>query len=118
MDFPRLVFIVPGDQQRPGGNYGHQLVEDETQFEAAIAEGFHATLPEAIEAHENPEAFQAGLDAIKAVQDAKETAEKERLQALTDAEAKVKADAEALRLEREKFDLQVSEAENKGLFGK
>lgn len=54
MDFPRVVYIVPGPHPRHGGTYGQELVEDQDDFDAAIEAGFYATLPEAIEAHDNP----------------------------------------------------------------
>lgn len=38
-DFPRLVYKSPTT---------HQLVEDEEQFDAALAEGWFSTVPEAI----------------------------------------------------------------------
>jgi|SRR6185369_14455030 len=79
MDFPRLVFQVPGNQQRPGGTYGHLLVESQAQFDAALDEGFHETVPEAIAAFENPEAYKAEKAARKEAKDAADKAEYERL---------------------------------------
>ena len=54
MQFPRFVFRCPGAYQRMGGSYGYRSVEDEESHAKAIAEGWFGTLPEAIEAHDNP----------------------------------------------------------------
>jgi len=48
MDFPRLVFTSPGDQQCNGGTYGYKLVADEAEYESALKAGFFATVPEAL----------------------------------------------------------------------
>lgn len=48
--FPVLVFKDGGPHQRAGGSYSYLAVEDEQDFNAAIANGWFATLPEAIEA--------------------------------------------------------------------
>lgn len=48
MDFPRLMFRSPGPEQCQGGSYTHKLVHDEEQFSAALQDGFHGTLPEAL----------------------------------------------------------------------
>ena len=49
MQFPALVFQDKGPHQRAGGTYSYLSVEDESDFNAAIANGWFATLPEAIE---------------------------------------------------------------------
>lgn len=54
MDFPRVVFIVPGTLPRHGGTFGQELVQDEEELKIALKAGFFATLPEAIEASKNP----------------------------------------------------------------
>jgi len=54
MQFPRVVFIVPGPLPRHKGTFGQEVVKDQDDFDAAIRAGFFETLPEAIEAHDNP----------------------------------------------------------------
>jgi hypothetical protein len=47
--FPVLVYKNQGPHQRAGGTYNHKLVEDETEFDAALTDGWFPSLPEAIE---------------------------------------------------------------------
>ena len=53
MDFPRLVFKSPGPFDCNGGTYGHVPVENESEYEAAIAAGYHPTVPEALAANKS-----------------------------------------------------------------
>jgi len=46
--FPVLVFKNNGPYQRAGGSYDHKAVESVEELEAALAAGWHATLPEAM----------------------------------------------------------------------
>ena len=46
--FPVLVFKNNGPHQRAGGSYDHKVVESVEELEAALADGWFATLPEAI----------------------------------------------------------------------
>lgn len=46
--FPSLVYKCPGAHQRPGGTYAYMGVKDEAEHAAALADGWFATLPEAI----------------------------------------------------------------------
>lgn len=64
MDFPRLVFKCPGTQQRPGGTFSHKPVADGAEFDAALADGWFATLPDAI-AGPIPAPVPAEVDADK-----------------------------------------------------
>ena len=48
MEFPRFVFKNGGPHQRAGGFYDHFVVENETEYGAALEAGWFATLPEAI----------------------------------------------------------------------
>lgn len=48
-EFPALVYKDKGPHQRAGGTYDHKLVEDGAEFDAALADGWFPTLPEAIE---------------------------------------------------------------------
>ena len=49
MIFPRFVFRDGGKIQRAGGSYSELLVEDESGYDAAIADGWFSSLSEAIE---------------------------------------------------------------------
>ncbi|MDQ0022909.1 hypothetical protein J2X90_000695 [Variovorax paradoxus] len=49
MQFPTLVYKCPGAHQRPGGTYAYQGVQDADEHAAALADGWFATLPEAID---------------------------------------------------------------------
>lgn len=47
--FPAFVYKDKGPHQRAGGSYDHKVVEDESEFDAALTDGWFPTLPEAIE---------------------------------------------------------------------
>lgn len=49
MNFPALVFRCPGKHQRAGGTYDHKAVMDGDEKDAALADGWFSTLPEAID---------------------------------------------------------------------
>lgn len=46
--FPALVFKNNGPHQRAGGSYDHKIVESAEELDAALGDGWHASLPEAI----------------------------------------------------------------------
>lgn len=48
MEFPRLVFKSPGPYKCNGGTYGHVPVENDQEYAAALAAGYHSTVPEAL----------------------------------------------------------------------
>lgn len=54
MEFPTLVYKCPGNHQRPGGTYAYKGVKDAGQHAEALAGGWFATLPEAIEGRPTP----------------------------------------------------------------
>lgn len=54
MDFPRFVFKDKGPLQRQGGSYSETLVLNQSEMDAALLAGWFATLPEALEPHEEP----------------------------------------------------------------
>lgn len=54
MDFPRWVFTSPGDIKLPGKSYGQQIVNDEDEYNAALAAEWHGTLLEAFDAVNKP----------------------------------------------------------------
>lgn len=54
MEFPRWVFTSPGDVKLPGKSYGQQIVNDEDEYNAALAAEWHGTLLEALDAVNKP----------------------------------------------------------------
>ena len=48
-DFPTLVYKDKGPHQRMGGTYNYQVVNDQSQFDAALKNGWFATLAEVID---------------------------------------------------------------------
>jgi len=46
--FPTIVYKTPGTHARAGGTYNYRGIEDAAALEAALAEGWFLTLPEAI----------------------------------------------------------------------
>lgn len=50
MKFPRFVYISPGLNECLGGSFNAELVENETDFNAAIKAGFSDSVPAALEA--------------------------------------------------------------------
>lgn len=67
MEFPRFVFRCPGAFQRAGGSYGYLSVADEEAHAKAIGDGWFATLPDAIEAHDKPKVTH--VETAKALED-------------------------------------------------
>lgn len=59
MEFPRLVFKCPGDMPRKGGTFKVLQVRDDASHDELLADGWFATLPEAIDAHDNPKPVDA-----------------------------------------------------------
>lgn len=58
MEFPRLVFKSPGLYTCNGGTYGYVPVKDEAEYDAALAAGYSATVPEALAAAARPKAAE------------------------------------------------------------
>lgn len=52
--FPTLVYKGHGPHSRAGGTYDYAAVSDQTDLDAKLADGWFATLPEAIDAHDKP----------------------------------------------------------------
>jgi len=52
MDLPTVLYRCPGPHSRAGGTYDFLGVEAEENYEAAIANGWQLTMPDAIEAYE------------------------------------------------------------------
>lgn len=59
MEFPTLFYRCPGPHQRPGGTFSYRGIKSESEAQAAIAEGWHETLPAAVEAFDKPSAAAA-----------------------------------------------------------
>ncbi len=54
MSFSEIVYKGKGPHQRKGGTFDCLGVSSEEAYAAALANGWYKTLPEAIEAHDNP----------------------------------------------------------------
>jgi hypothetical protein len=63
MEYPRFVFICPGDNKCQGGTYNHEVVQDAKEHKAALEAGYSDSVTEA-------------LEAVKIVKDSIEAAEK------------------------------------------
>ena len=50
MEYPRFVYISPGETKCVGGTFGYDLVKDEIEHKAALFAGFSDSVPEALEA--------------------------------------------------------------------
>ena len=60
MSFPTMVYRCPGPHQRKGGTYDYKGVKNQTELDAALESGWHATLPAA-----TGEIVAADIDRIK-----------------------------------------------------
>lgn len=47
MRFPTMVYRCPGPHQRPGGTFNTIGIKDQAELDAALADGWFETLPEA-----------------------------------------------------------------------
>lgn len=54
MEFPMLVYKDGGPHQRQGGTFSHRPVHDAQEMEAALADGWHASLLAALEKPAEP----------------------------------------------------------------
>ena len=52
--FPTLVYKGRGPHSRAGGTYDFADANDQEELDARLADGWFTTLPEAIDAHDNP----------------------------------------------------------------
>lgn len=52
--FPTLVYKGEGQHSRAGGTYDFAAANDQEDLDAKLADGWFTTLPEAIDAHDNP----------------------------------------------------------------
>lgn len=67
-DFPRMLYKADGSEAIHGGHFQTIIVEDEEALDAAKADGWHMTTPEALaadteEAESNAPATRAELEA-------------------------------------------------------
>lgn len=54
MKFPMLMYVCPGPHKLAKGTYDFVAVNNEKEMEHVAKEGFYPTIPEAMEALENP----------------------------------------------------------------
>lgn len=52
--FPTLVYKGEGPYSREGGTYDYVGVNDQEKLDAKLSDGWFTTLPEAIDANDNP----------------------------------------------------------------
>lgn len=52
--FPTLVYKGKGPHSRAGGTYDYAAANDQEALDAKLADGWFTTLPEAIDAQDNP----------------------------------------------------------------
>jgi hypothetical protein len=52
--FPTLVYKGKGPHSRAGGTYDYAAVNGQTDLDSKLADGWFATLPEAIDAQDKP----------------------------------------------------------------
>lgn len=64
MQFPRLVFRSPGPEQCQGGTYAHACVRNQDELDNRLADGWHATLPEALQPKPVPVSIAADTSAL------------------------------------------------------
>jgi hypothetical protein len=58
-DFPRMVYRAGGTEEIHGGRFATLIVNDQDELDAALADGWHLTTPDAKAATEKPAARQA-----------------------------------------------------------
>ncbi len=56
MDLPTVLYRCPGPHSRAGGTYDFLGVETPENYDAAIADGWQLTMPDAIDAYEGKKA--------------------------------------------------------------
>jgi hypothetical protein len=85
MEFPKMLYKAGGPEDIHGGHFSTKVVNDEAEQEAALADGWHLTTPEAAEAlapkkeEDQPptraeleaKAAELGIDFAKNIGDAK-----------------------------------------------
>lgn len=57
--FPTIVYKGFGPHARAGGTFDYSSANDQDELDAKLASGWYATLPEAIEANDNPGAVKS-----------------------------------------------------------
>jgi len=53
--FPCLLYKCPGGWPGDGFTFGARVANDQGEFDAAVSDGWHATVPEAVEAWKAPQ---------------------------------------------------------------
>lgn len=54
MDFPTLLYKCPGPWSGNGYTFGSRPANDQSEFDAAVSDGWHPTVPQAVEAWKAP----------------------------------------------------------------
>lgn len=53
-EFSEILYKGKGDHQRKGGTFSYVGVKSQEELDAKLAEGWHLSLEDAIQAHDNP----------------------------------------------------------------
>lgn len=53
--FPVLLYKCPGEWPGDGFTFGARVANDQGEFDAAVSDGWHSTVPEAVEAWKAPQ---------------------------------------------------------------
>jgi hypothetical protein len=79
-DFPTMVYRTPGPHAAPKGTYGYMGVADHAEYDAAIADGWFASIAEAMEG-KHAEAVIAKVEKAQAAVDTITEETREQLEA-------------------------------------
>lgn len=66
--FPQMLYKAPGTEPIHGGHFACLIVADDAEHGAALADGWHETTTDALEAHKASLSGGAGADAAKLAQ--------------------------------------------------
>ena len=64
--FPTLVYKGKGPHSRAGGTYDYAAADDQEALDAKLVDGWFTTLPEAIDANDNPVVKSDGAQPTRA----------------------------------------------------
>ena len=53
-EFPTILYKCPGNWPGNGYSFGTRPANDQGEFDAAVSDGWHPTVPQAVEAWRNP----------------------------------------------------------------
>ena len=63
MEFPVMLYRCPGPNQCQGGSFSHVAAVDQAEFDQRIADGWHASVPDALAPPPKPEPLPVADDA-------------------------------------------------------